>query len=339
MQSRYTRFEKLVGGLDVSNSRGIEIGALTTPLLRPPDADIRFVDHVDSKALRDKYRNDPAVDIGSIVPVDAVWGDATLAACFPGETFDYVIASQVIEHVPDMIGWLAEVAAVLRPNGRLILAIPDKRYTFDILRRETSLSDLIDSNLHAVRRPTPGQVFDFNANAVELDHVTAWTAMPAIGSLRHYLTKPQALAKARESCSGSYVDSHCSVFTARSLLELLAGLLELQLLPFRLERFHVAPSGSNEMSLILLRQPAEADAGAACNAIALMLQDGVDSEGLLLDTPDAPDRVAALEQALVSMRASTCWRMTAPLRTLKERLAPLAHRLRSKPARSKRETR
>ena len=330
LQSRYTRFEKLVGGLDVSNSRGIEIGALTTPLLRPPDADIRFVDHVDSKALRDKYRNDPAVNIDSIVPVDAVWGDATLAACFPGETFDYVIASQVIEHVPDMIGWLAEVAAVLRPNGRLILAIPDRRYTFDILRRETSLSDLIDSNLHAVRRPTPGQVFDFNANAVELDHVTAWTAMPAIGSLRHYLTKPQALAKARESCSGSYVDSHCSVFTARSLLEL-------QLLPFRPERFHVAPSGSNEMSLVLLRQPAEAD--AACKAIALMLQHGVDSEGLPLDTPDAPDRVGALEQALASMRASTCWRMTAPLRTLKERLAPLAHRLYSKPARSKRETR
>lgn len=319
--SRYTRAEKLLGNLDIPNSRGIEIGALDTPFLRPPAADIRFVDRFDQAALREKYAGDPNVSTGEIVPIDAVWGDKTLTECFPGERFDYVIASHVIEHVPNMIGWLAEIADVLRPDGHLILAIPDRRYSFDLLRRETSLSDLIDNHLRGVRRPTPGQIFDINANSVAFDHMMAWFPPEAMQAPVHYATRTDALARALESLGGGYVDGHCSVFTARSLLELLDNLLELRMLPFRLGRFHVAPVGSAEMSLVLLRQPVDADSGSARIEIRRLLREGVDSEGLPLDTPEvvpveaAKDRrLAELEQALTEMRASTSWRITAPLR-------------------------
>ncbi|MEJ0047477.1 MAG: methyltransferase domain-containing protein [Rhodospirillales bacterium] len=186
--SRYSRVEKLLGGLDVANTRGLEIGALATPLLRPPDANIRFVDHADQATLQAEYADDPAVPTDQIVAVDAVWGERTLAECFPGERFDYVIACHVIEHVPNLIGWLAEIAAVLRPNGRLILAVPDRRYTYDLLRRETTLSDLIDHHFRAARRPTPGQVFDCKANVVAFDHTDAWSETPATrtpAALRH----------------------------------------------------------------------------------------------------------------------------------------------------------
>jgi SAM-dependent methyltransferase len=176
--SRYTRLEKLLGDLDVPTTDGLEIGALSTPVLRPPHANIRFVDHADQATLRAKYANDPNVAINDIVWVDAVWGDRTLAECFPGERFDYVIASHVIEHVPDMIGWLSEIANVLRPGGRLILAIPDRRYTFDVLRRETSLADLIDSHFRGTRRPTPGQIFDCNASVANFTHQDGWASCP-----------------------------------------------------------------------------------------------------------------------------------------------------------------
>jgi SAM-dependent methyltransferase len=177
--SRYSRVEKLLGGLDIAHTSGLEIGALAAPLLRAPHANIRFVDHANQATLRAKYADDPSVPADQIVPVDAIWGENTLADCFPGEIFDYVIASHVIEHVPDVIGWLAEIAAVLRPDGRLILAIPDRRYSYDVLRRETSLSDLIDAHFRGARRPTPGQVFDCKANVVAFDHTQAWAASPA----------------------------------------------------------------------------------------------------------------------------------------------------------------
>ena len=325
--SQLTREQKLLAGLNLTSTSGLEIGALATPMLRPPTARIKFVDHADSAALRAKYANDPNVALEDIVHVDAVWGDNTLAQCFPGERFDFVIASHVIEHVPDMIGWLGEVADVLNPDGRLILAIPDRRYSFDLIRRETTLTDLVDAHLRGAKRPTPGQVFDTNANTVAYDHVAAWFAPPALPPPR-YASRDWALARAREAQSGAYIDSHCSVFTARSLLELLDGLLELELLRFRLDRFHVAPVGSAEMSLVLRRLPEAAGPEAARRDIRAMLQAGRDTEGLALDTP-APDvspdpgllrRVTELEAALAAMRTSTSWRITRPLRALAGRL-------------------
>jgi SAM-dependent methyltransferase len=321
--SRYTRHEKLLGGLDLGTTAGLEIGALNSPLLRPPQANIRFVDHADQAALRAKYANDPNVPIDDIVSVDAVWGNRTLAECFPGEHFDYVIASHVIEHVPDVIGWLAEIAAVLRPGGRLILAIPDRRYTFDVLRRETTLADLIDSHFRGARRPTPGQIFDSMANVAAYSFEDAWAPSPPPWPPSLFATPAYALSQAKNSRDGAYIDCHCSVFTARSVLQLLDGLLELKMFLYRLERFHVAPVGSNEMSLVLLREPDGADAADARPAFRRLLEAGVDSEGLKLDTSPvttSPDQlledasIAQLQQALSEMQASTSWRITAPMR-------------------------
>lgn len=44
---------------------------------------------------------------------------------FADNTFETVICSQVIEHIPDTIGAVSELLRVLRPGGRLILGTPD----------------------------------------------------------------------------------------------------------------------------------------------------------------------------------------------------------------------
>jgi hypothetical protein len=210
------------------------------------------------------------------------------------------------------------------------MALPDRRYSFDLERRDTSLADWVDNHLRRVRRPTPGQVFDFNANSVDWDHMRAWFS-PAPAQHRHYVGRDYALEQALLAQGGAYVDVHCSVFTARALLELLDGLLELGLLAYRLDRFYVAPVGSGEMSLILRREPDGADPQAARATIRAMLDSGVDSEGLELDTrvEPAPElvaledpRIAQLEHALAVMRASTSWKITAPLRAAMRRLRP-----------------
>jgi SAM-dependent methyltransferase len=177
--TRLSRNEKLLGGLDISNSKGLEIGALNAPLLKRTEANIRFVDHADQETLKTKYAGDSNVNPDDIVPVDAIWGGGrTLAECFPHETFDYVIASHVIEHVPDFIGCLSEVADILTPEGRLILAIPDRRYTFDFLRQETRLSDVIDHHLRPVKRPTPGQIFDaLSCRGASTVKACSWTPL------------------------------------------------------------------------------------------------------------------------------------------------------------------
>jgi SAM-dependent methyltransferase len=56
-------------------------------------------------------------------PYADVHGNATELP-FPAESFDCVLATQVLEHVDDPAGMLCECARVLRPKGLLILSAP-----------------------------------------------------------------------------------------------------------------------------------------------------------------------------------------------------------------------
>jgi SAM-dependent methyltransferase len=53
----------------------------------------------------------------------AVQGDA-LRLPFSDATFDRIIASEVLEHIPDDIGAMHELARVLRPEGTMAITVP-----------------------------------------------------------------------------------------------------------------------------------------------------------------------------------------------------------------------
>lgn len=53
----------------------------------------------------------------------AMEGNA-LALPFPDESFDVVIISEVMEHIPDDKGVLAEMVRVLKPGGRIAVTVP-----------------------------------------------------------------------------------------------------------------------------------------------------------------------------------------------------------------------
>ena len=61
------------------------------------------------------------------VPLDAEadikQGDA-LALPFADDEFDVVVAAEVLEHIPDDTGAMAELARVLRPGGTLAVTVP-----------------------------------------------------------------------------------------------------------------------------------------------------------------------------------------------------------------------
>ena len=64
---------------------------------------------------------------GELDPVEsrvgAVQGDA-LALPFPDDAFDRVIASEILEHIPDDEQAMAELARVLRPGGTMAITVP-----------------------------------------------------------------------------------------------------------------------------------------------------------------------------------------------------------------------
>ncbi|MEZ5207117.1 MAG: class I SAM-dependent methyltransferase [Acidimicrobiales bacterium] len=54
---------------------------------------------------------------------DATCGDATRLP-FPDATFDRIIASEVMEHIPDDNAALTELVRVLKPGGRIAITVP-----------------------------------------------------------------------------------------------------------------------------------------------------------------------------------------------------------------------
>lgn len=249
---------KLLHAVDVSNTVGLEVGPLDHPIVSKSEGSVFYVDHASRPDLAAKYANDPNVaDVAKIVEVDFVWGVNSLRQAIPPHlSFDYVIASHVIEHVPDVIGWLREVSDVLKAGGMLCLAIPDRRYTFDHLRQLTTLADLVDGYLHGYRRPNPRQVFDYCYNTIKVEAGEAWKPDfdPSPGEHSH--SAKSALAHAVMSLKDErYIDVHCSVFTSDSFLDLFKRLFELELIDFKIASFFPPEPGSIEFFVILQKLP------------------------------------------------------------------------------------
>lgn len=124
--------------------QGLEIGALHNPLPLPPQAQVRYVDRFDVIELRRHY---PELHGQSFVPIDIVDDGEKLTTVEDGSQ-DFVIANHFLEHCEDPIGTLKNHFRVLRPDGFLYLAVPDKRFTFDANRPLTPLGHLYSDHLH-----------------------------------------------------------------------------------------------------------------------------------------------------------------------------------------------
>ena len=235
-----SRRDRILANLDLQSMDGVEIGPLANPLVSPWEGRIFYVDWADTDTLRARYAHDPAVDVSKIMPVHAVWGQNSLQDCIGRERrVDYVVASHVIEHVPDLITWLAEIRSILKPTGTLRLAVPDRRYTFDYLRFESRIHDVLDAYLKRARAPLPRQIMEFHHLIRDVDQVAAWNGPLDPEALPRRASSIRTGFEAAQDAirTGAYYDTHCWVFTPLSFAELFGEIAELDLLGFSCETY------------------------------------------------------------------------------------------------------
>ncbi len=78
----------------------------------------------DLKEVRDLFE---AMATGGEIPAEGAGAETNADALhlpFADGTFDRVVASEVMEHIPDDVGAAAELARVLRPGGTLAVTVP-----------------------------------------------------------------------------------------------------------------------------------------------------------------------------------------------------------------------
>jgi SAM-dependent methyltransferase len=187
---------------------GLEIGALHNPLWLPPGVTVRYVDRLPVAELRRHY---PELGHLPLVDVHVVDDGETLATVGPASQ-DFIIANHFLEHTQDPIGTIRRHLDVLRPGGILYLAVPDKRWTFDVRRPVTPLA-------HLYRDHEDGPAASY------LGHVREWAALvDGLGG--------EALEERVRRLVEMNYSIHFHVWTERELLELLVNLRERLRLPF-----------------------------------------------------------------------------------------------------------
>lgn len=229
------RVQLLTEGLSL-NGTGLEIAPFYRPTLKKGQYHIYYTDYTTATELIRKHQHVPIAQqiAAETVEIDFIWHPGyDLIKCARGMQFDYVIASHVIEHVPNVIGWLSQLLSVLKVGGVLSLAVPDKHYTFDAYRSETEVSQMIDAWLRNQNIPSPAQIYDMLSNSADVPPSSSMPAKEGIPfeMLHRNYTDHQALEFAIYSfTTGSYLDIHCSVFTPESLKAILLKIHELGLL-------------------------------------------------------------------------------------------------------------
>ena len=134
---------------------GLEIGPSYNPIAPKSEGfKVEIVDHLDTANLRKKYNDNPRIE-----EVDYVFDGRPLVDVVGAEgRYGWVIASHVIEHVPDVIAFLRDCERLIGDDGVISLVVPDKRYCFDHFRPHTDVAVAVNAHLEGRQMPSPGVV-------------------------------------------------------------------------------------------------------------------------------------------------------------------------------------
>jgi predicted SAM-dependent methyltransferase len=228
-QSSIYRREKALAMVN-RNGLGLEIGPSFNPIASKKEGfNVDILDHATARELRAKYVGH-GVNVENIEEVDFVWHGEPLSELIGHERcYDWIIASHVIEHCPDLISFLSECERLLKDDGVLSLIIPDKRYCFDYVHAVTSTGELLDAFDQKRKLPSPGKVFDHVAGATKRNGQITWDA-DTQGTIEFAYDLSEAVKNWEQArTTDQYFDVHNWRFTPISFRAILYELQALEL--------------------------------------------------------------------------------------------------------------
>jgi len=249
------RKKRTLAGFDVTKGRGAEIGALSAPLVGKDEAAVYYLDYCSTEDLKRRHEKNAEVHPELIVPVDYVVGGDTIVNVLGDKLpLDYIVASHVIEHVPDLIGWLKDTHDALEVGGRLVLVAPDKRFTFDLFRADSTLADARLAFDEQRKRPGRDHVLDFYQNIAAVSAADLWEDH-TVGRAFGFVHDDETIRRiVRKYDAGIYVDVHCWVFTPWSFLALIGDIVREAGLGYDLKYFLTTQPHSIEFYVHLEKQ-------------------------------------------------------------------------------------
>lgn len=254
---------------------GLEIGPHVDPMFRKSRGDrVRYLETRSTGDLRQAMRaagRDPAI----VEDIDYVLDRGqTLAENVGGTKFDWVASSHVLEHIPDFVGHLHDVASVLKPGGVYAAIVPDRNFCFDCLKPQASLGEVLQAHLERRQVPSVASNIDELRYGVRPEGIKigGWTADQAGGRLVPKFPGWQARVRAILETGGQEARpdlwaGHSWRFDPVGFTQILADLARLDLLPLHLAEL----KPTYNMDFIAILKLGEAVNAAAIDALCQRL--------------------------------------------------------------------
>lgn len=201
----------------------LEIGPFAHPVAGGPN--VKYFDIMDRRRLIERAVS-LGIDPHKIPEIDYVSPSCDLTIIT--EKFDVVISSHCIEHQPDLVAHLSNVANLLNAGGLYLLIIPDKRYCFDHYNTASNIHEIVAAHIERRTVHTAKSVVEHRLLITHNDPVRHWSGdhgeKPVI--------KKDGIDKVSREWSdtnGGYIDVHAWQFTPETFEKIATDLVTLGL--------------------------------------------------------------------------------------------------------------
>lgn len=234
----------------------LEVGAFDNPTLHAEDGfAVRYADYFSAEELRVEAARNPRRSIERMVGVDYVIKGPRLSPFIP-ESIGLLVANHVVEHLPDPIGWLRDVALMCTDDAAIFMAVPDRRYTFDLYKQPSDIVSLVRAFDERKEQPDAYDIARMRYLHQRVDAKAVWASgkrPPMPGRTEGGFRK--VMEQAAAQAAAGYVDVHCHYYTAGSFLHIFTELFESGYLPWKVELVGDVQRGSNEFHVVFRRTP------------------------------------------------------------------------------------
>lgn len=237
------------------NGKILEIGPLNNPFFKKDEYDVYYADIKSTDEVVDRYAY--FTEEENITPIDYPITD-TYENAFKDKNikFDYVFLSHVIEHIPNPIHFLLDVSIILAEKGKLCFLIPDKRYTIDHYRENSSFADWFDMYIRGEENNTPRLVLDNRIDRVDesvaskfwnntVDKYPNLNPDDCLNMYHDFIDKFDEVS----------FDEHYWVFSDKSFLRILENLFKVNIIPYTVVSFYPTPYNNNTFGVVLEFNP------------------------------------------------------------------------------------
>jgi len=229
--------------IPLRSGRGIELSPGAHPIVSKANANVIYCDNVGPADWKKSYGED------TLLKLDNIFGNRLLDEVFDGEKFDYIVSSHVLEHMPDFIQFFVAARKILRDGGKIVKLVPDRRFTFDVLRKNSTIDEIEAAHKEGLRRPSISMLEDFYLN-VDLKATAEGLWRREYDPQPSYA--PDQVRDIFDQLDLNNADTHCWTFTPESFRGLIDHVISHYVPNLRVVEISDTPRGSNEF-LVHLR--------------------------------------------------------------------------------------